>query len=74
MMHFRRNLELVVCQYNNKFFITHVCRVPQYMGFGLSGSSTATSMDNADVTITWIGNNGQPNAVDYFLRSRTQVL
>jgi len=43
------------------------------MGFGVSGSSTATSMDNADVTITWVGNNGQPNAIDYFLRSRTQV-
>ena len=43
------------------------------MGFGVSGSTTATNMDRADVTITWVDNNGQPNAVDYFLRSRTQV-
>jgi hypothetical protein len=46
--------------------------ITQYMGFGLSGSNTTTSMDGADVTIAWLGETG-PMAVDYHLRSRNRA-
>ena len=43
------------------------------MGFGLSGSTTLTSMDGADVTIAWVDNSRGANAMDYHLRYRFQV-
>ena len=54
-------------------FIPH--SVPQYMGFGLSGSNSFTNMEGADVTISWIDNDEGPMADDYHLRvgNRVQV-
>ena len=50
------------------------CRQNQYMGFGLSGNPKETYMVGSDVTIAWLDNqNGQPNAVDYFINGRAQV-
>ena len=43
------------------------------MGFGLSGSTSSTLMFGADPTITWVGTNSQPNAVDYHLSGYSQV-
>ena len=44
----------------------------EYMAFGLSGSNSAVSMDNADVVVAhWTGN--QPRADDYNLNQRSQV-
>ncbi len=48
-------------------------RVNQYMGFGLSGSDSATLMFGADATITWVDTMSQPNAVDYHLSDYSQV-
>ena len=45
----------------------------QYLGFGLSGSSSVTSMFRADVTIAWIDNNGMAQAQDYYLSDYVQV-
>ncbi len=47
--------------------------VDQYMGFGLSGSDSATLMFGADATITWVDTMSRPNAVDYHLGAYTQV-
>ena len=49
------------------------CSVDQYMGFGVSGSDSSTSMFGADPTITWVDTSSQPNAVDYHLSAYTQV-
>ena len=50
------------------------CRQNQYMGFGVSGDASATSMVGADVSIAWLDNrDGRPNAVDYFITERSQV-
>lgn len=43
------------------------------MGFGLSGSTTSTLMQGADVTIAYVDENEGPVAVDYFLSAYTQV-
>ena len=44
------------------------------MGFGLSANPARTDMINADATIAWADiNDGSPNAVDYFLTSRSPV-
>ncbi len=43
----------------------------QWVSFGVSGSQTSTSMDNADVVIA-TEVNGEPTVVDYFLDSRGQ--
>ena len=45
----------------------------QYLGFGLSGSNTATSMFQADATIAWVDDNGMPQARDYYLSDYVQV-
>ncbi|XP_064398937.1 neurogenic locus notch homolog protein 3-like [Halichondria panicea] len=39
----------------------------QYMGFGLSGSTSRTHMIGADPVITWVDETTGPQAVDYFL-------
>ncbi|XP_064399010.1 mucin-2-like isoform X2 [Halichondria panicea] len=39
----------------------------QYMGFGLSGSTSRTFMLGADPVITWVDETTGPHAVDYFL-------
>jgi len=43
------------------------------MGFGLSGSTSATQMFGADPTITWVDETDGPQAVDYYLSAYTQV-
>ena len=44
------------------------------MGFGFSGNLTRTWMVNADAVIAWVDvATGAPNAVDYYLTSRTPV-
>ena len=54
---------------------TNIYRLNQYMAFGLSGSSSFTFMVGADATVTWVDSAmGMPNAVDYFLTERVQVL
>ena len=45
----------------------------QYMGFGLSGSDSATVMVGADPTIAWVDPLDGPQAVDYYLSAYTQV-
>ena len=45
----------------------------QYLGFGLSGSNSATSMFQADATIAWVDGNGMGQAQDYYLSSYVQV-
>ena len=45
----------------------------QYLGFGLSGSSSATSMFQADATIAWVDGNGMAQAQDYYLSNYVQV-
>jgi len=45
----------------------------QYMGFGLSGSTTNTLMFGADPTITWVDEISGPQAVDYHLSAYAQV-
>ena len=45
----------------------------QYLGFGLSGSNSATSMFRADATITWVDENGVAQAQDYYLSNYVQV-
>ena len=44
----------------------------QYMAFGLSGSTTTSSMDDADVIVAHYTGN-QPKADDYDLNQRSQV-
>ena len=46
----------------------------QYLGFGLSGSNSATSMFQADATIAWVDGNGMGQAQDYYLSNYVQVL
>ena len=43
------------------------------MGFGLSGSDSATLMVGADPTIAWVDPLDGPQAVDYYLSAYTQV-
>ena len=43
------------------------------MGFGLSGSPSATLMFGADPTIAWFDDTEGPQAVDYYLSAYTQV-
>ena len=43
------------------------------MGFGLSGSTSATLMFGADPTIAWVDETDGPQAVDYYLSGYTQV-
>ena len=45
----------------------------QYMGFGLSASTSATLMFGADPTIAWVDETDGPQAVDYYLSAYTQV-
>ena len=45
----------------------------QYMGFGLSGSTSSTLMVGADPTIVWVDETDGPQAVDYYLSAYTQV-
>ena len=45
----------------------------EYVGFGLSGSNSATLMLGADPTITWVDNMGVAHAEDYYLSSYVQV-
>ena len=45
----------------------------QYLGFGLSGSPSATSMFRADATIAWVDGNGMAQARDYYLSGYVQV-
>lgn len=45
----------------------------QYMGFGLSGSTSSTLMFGADPTIAWVDETDGPQAVDYYLSAYTQV-
>ena len=45
----------------------------QYMGFGLSGSTSSTLMFEADPTIAWVDETDGPQAVDYYLSAYTQV-
>ena len=45
----------------------------QYMGFGLSGSTSSTLMFGADPTIAWVDETEGPRAVDYYLSAYTQV-
>ncbi len=55
--------------------ISLTCSTIQYMGFGLSGSNSSTFMVGADATIAWVDNlEGTPNAEDYHLSGRFQVL
>ncbi|XP_065916179.1 protein Skeletor, isoforms B/C-like [Dysidea avara] len=44
----------------------------QYMAFGISGDDTRTFMVGADVVVTWVGQDGVANAVDYYLNERQQ--
>ena len=65
-----------ICVFVGSLGIGHFsdCRQNQYMGFGLSGNPAETFMVGSDVTIAWLDNqNGQPNAVDYFINGRAQV-
>ena len=50
------------------------CSTNQYMGFGLSGSTSTTQMVGADPTIAWVDPVDGPQAVDYYLSAYTQVL
>ena len=43
------------------------------MAFGISGDDTRTFMVGADVVVTWVGQDGVANAVDYYLNERQQV-
>ena len=45
----------------------------QYLGFGLSGSTSFTSMFKADATIAWVDGNGMAQAQDYYLSNYVQV-
>ena len=45
----------------------------QYLGFGLSGSTTSTLMFGADATIAWVDGNGMAQAQDYYLSGYVQV-
>ena len=56
------------------YYTTHIHHsTTQYLGFGLSGSNTATSMFQADATIAWVDDNGMPQARDYYLSDYVQV-
>ena len=44
-----------------------------WLGFGLSGSESATFMIGADATIVWVDREDQPHAEDYYLSAYTQV-
>ncbi|XP_065916181.1 protein Skeletor, isoforms B/C-like [Dysidea avara] len=44
----------------------------QYMAFGISGDDTRTNMVGADVVVTWVGQDGVANAVDYYINERQQ--
>ena len=52
---------------------SHTHSTIQYLGFGLSGSPSATSMFQADATIAWIDRNGMAQAQDYYLSGYVQV-
>ena len=56
-----------------KNFLLFVIALPSIWILVLSGSTTRTSMDGADVTIAWVDNSREANAVDYHLRHRVQV-
>ena len=43
------------------------------MAFGISGDDTRTNMVGADVVVTWVGQDGVANAVDYYINERQQV-
>ena len=43
------------------------------MGFGLSGSTSATLMFGADPTIAWVDDIDGPQAVDYHLSAYSLV-
>jgi hypothetical protein len=43
-----------------------------WLGFGLSGSESATFMIGADATIVWVDREDQPHAEDYYLSAYTQ--
>lgn len=43
-----------------------------YLSFGLSGSDSESSMDDADVIVAFYDQNNNPHAVDYRLTSRAQ--
>ena len=58
---------------HNLFSMKHISCSNQYMGFGLSGSTSATLMFGADPTITWVDETDGPQAVDYYLSGYTQV-
>ena len=45
----------------------------QYLGFGLSGSTSLTLMFRADATIAWVDENGIAQAQDYYLSNYVQV-
>ena len=49
------------------------CSTNQYMGFGLSGSTSATLMFGADPTIAWVDDIDGPQAVDYHLSAYSLV-
>ena len=54
------------------FFISFHSTI-QYLGFGLSGSTVATSMLGADATIAWVDGNGMAQAQDCYLSGYVQV-
>ena len=54
-------------------FTSFLCSTIQYLGFGLSGSNSATSMFRADATIAWVDENGIGQAQDYYLSNYVQV-
>ena len=57
----------------NKYYLICLNSTPQYLGFGLSGSNSATSMFQADATIAWVDDNGRAQALDYYLSNYVQV-
>ena len=44
-----------------------------WLGFGLSGSDSATLMIGADATIVWVDREDQPHAEDYYLSAYIPV-
>ena len=55
------------------YIIKHISCSNQYMGFGLSGSTSGTLMMGADPTIAWVDDTDGPQAVDYYLSAYTLV-
>lgn len=51
----------------------HSVAANEYMGFGLSGSTTVTLMRGADPTITYVDDDTGPVAIDYYLSEYVQV-